>query len=84
MANTGLATVRYTLRRLALLIASAAIFYAVGMRGILMWGAAFLVSGAIALVWLKRDRDEMSVGLSDTIAKVNQKFEKSNSKEDQD
>jgi hypothetical protein len=84
VANSGLAALRYTLRRLALLILSAVIFYAVGMRGILMWAAAFLVSGAVALVWLKRDRDEMSAGIAGTISKVNQKFDKSNSKEDVD
>lgn len=84
MSHSGLAALRYTLRRIALFIASAALLYAVGMREILLWAGALLVSGALSLVWLRRDRDEMSEGLVGVFQRVNHKFEVAKSKEDQD
>lgn len=79
-----LASLRYTLRRIGLLLASALLLYAIGARGVLVWLGAFAISGALALVWLRRDRDEMSVGLSSFFGRMNQRIEESKSKEDFD
>ena len=82
MAKPAVAALRYTLMRLGLFAACAAVLYLVGMRGFLLWSVALLASGAIALVVLRRDRDEMSAGIVNTVSRVNRKFEESNAKED--
>ena len=82
MAKPAVAAIRYTLMRLGLFAASAAVLYLVGMRGFLLWAVALLASGALALVLLRRDRDEMSAGIANAVGRVNRKFEESNAKED--
>ena len=82
MTSPAVAALRYTLMRLGLFAASAGVLYLVGMRGFLLWAVALLTSGALALVWLRRDRDEMSAGISNAVSKVNRKFDEANAKED--
>lgn len=79
-----LAGLRYTLRRLALLLAAAALLYALGLRGLVLWVLAIGVSGLLSLGWLRRDRDEMSSGLSNFFGRLNQRIEDSKRREDFD
>ncbi|MEY3407659.1 MAG: hypothetical protein RL038_720 [Actinomycetota bacterium] len=83
MARPGIAALRYTAMRLGLFIASAVVLYLVGMRGFLLWAVALLSSGALALVLLRNERDEMSAGITKALGKVNSKFDEANAKEDE-
>lgn len=57
--------VLYTLARMLLLVASAAVLYVTGARGLLLWVMAFVLSGLLSLVFLRGLRARMS----ETIAK---------------
>lgn len=54
---------RYTVLRLVLLVAAAAVLYAVGARGVLLVVLAVLVSGLASLPLLSRQRDAVSARL---------------------
>jgi hypothetical protein len=54
----------YTLARLLLVAATAAILYLIGLTGLLNLALAFLISGIVSYVVLSRQRDEISVVLT--------------------
>ncbi len=54
----------YSLARLLLVAATAAILYLLGMRGLLNLAVAFLISGIVSYVVLSRQRDKVSVTLT--------------------
>ncbi|GAA0961665.1 DUF4229 domain-containing protein [Actinocorallia libanotica] len=54
----------YTLARLVLVAATAAILYLIGLSGLLNLALAFLISGIVSYVVLSRQRDQISVALT--------------------
>ena len=54
----------YTLARLVLVAATAAILYLIGLSGLLNLALAFLISGVVSYVVLSRQRDQISVALT--------------------
>lgn len=58
------------------------LLYLTGARGILLVILAFLVSGALSLVWLDRPRSQMSAGLGRTLGRVNAKIDAAATAED--
>ncbi|WP_106397194.1 DUF4229 domain-containing protein [Actinocorallia populi] len=54
----------YTLARLLLVAATAAILYLIGLSGLLNLALAFLISGVVSYVVLSRQRDQVSVALT--------------------
>lgn len=54
----------YTLARLVLVAATAAILYLIGLSGLLNLALAFLISGIVSYVMLSRQRDQISVALT--------------------
>lgn len=51
---------RYTVLRLALLLAVVAALYAIGARGALLLLMALLISAALSFILLRRPRDEVA------------------------
>ncbi len=62
-----MALLRYTLLRVGLLLAVAALLWLVGLRGIALWLFAFLVSGIVSIFVLNRSRDAASASLAERI-----------------
>lgn len=60
----GVALLRYSLIRLALLLAAAAILYLVGLRGALLWIVAVVVAGLVAFIVLPRFHDKAAADLA--------------------
>lgn len=60
----GVALLRYSLIRLALLLAAAAILYLVGLRGALLWIVAVVVAGLVAFIVLPRFHDRAAADLA--------------------
>lgn len=54
---------RYSLVRLALLFAAAAVLYVVGLRGALLWVLAVVVAGLTAFILLPRAHDRAAADL---------------------
>jgi len=54
----------YTLARLVLVAATAAILYLIGLSGLLNLALAFLISGIVSYVVLSRQREQISVALT--------------------
>ncbi|MEO3785646.1 DUF4229 domain-containing protein [Actinocorallia sp. B10E7] len=54
----------YSLARLLLVAATAAILYLFGLRGLLNLALAFLISGIVSYVLLSGQRDKISVALT--------------------
>jgi hypothetical protein len=54
----------YTVQRLLILFAVAGVLILAGARGLLLWVLAFLISGVISLVVLRRQRDAISARLA--------------------
>jgi TctA family transporter len=54
----------YTVQRLLILFAVAGVLILAGARGLLLWVLAFLISGVISLVVLRRQRDAISAHLA--------------------
>lgn len=54
----------YTLARLLLVAATAAVLYLLGLTGLLNLALAFLISGIVSYVVLSRQRDAISVGFT--------------------
>ena len=54
----------YTTARILLFVVVTILLYLVGARGILLLGAAVLVSGIVSYVVLSRQRDRMSAAIS--------------------
>jgi hypothetical protein len=79
-----LVTLRYTVFRAMLLMASGGVFYLIGLRDLVLLMAAFITSGAVSLFLLNRQRSVMSVGVSSVFSRINKKIETSKSAEDVD
>lgn len=58
---------RYTLLRVALLLASVAVLYLLGMRSWLLWGAAIVVAALLSYVLLPRQRDQAALDIARTV-----------------
>lgn len=57
----------YTLARIGLFLAAAAVLFAFGVRGWIMIVLAFLISGALSLFVLGKLRDAVSVQVSQRV-----------------
>jgi hypothetical protein len=73
---------RYTLARLAILAAVAAVLYVLGARGLLLLVFAFLLSGLIAMVALKNTREGAAYGITSAIRSANAKIDAGSRAED--
>lgn len=72
----------YTLKRLALFGITLALGYALGLRDLWLIVLALLVSGAVSLVLLNRDRDRASAQAVTLARKLNKRISDSAAKED--
>ena len=72
-----MALLKYTLLRLALLAATAGVFYLIGLRDWVLLFAAFLVSGVISIFALNRARDEVSTSLAQRQQTINERLDAS-------
>lgn len=73
---------KYTLARFGLLVATLAVGYIAGIRGLWLFVAAFIGSGALSLVMLDGQRNEMGARVNGYFAKLNDKIDQSARKED--
>ncbi len=80
--TAGRAFFVYTGLRLVLLLAVGGLLYLTGARGLLLLVLAFLVSGALSLVWLDRPRSSMSQGFGRVVGKVNDRIDAAAAAED--
>mgnify|MGYP003415036807 FL=1 len=80
--TAGRAFFVYTGLRLLLLLAVGGLLYLTGARGLLLLVLAFLVSGALSLVWLDRPRSSMSQGFGRVVGKVNDRIDAAAAAED--
>lgn len=80
--TSGRAFFLYTGLRLILLLAVGGLLYLTGARGILLVILAFLVSGALSLVWLDRPRAQMSAGVDRALHRVNDRIDAATTAED--
>jgi len=80
--TAGRAFFVYTGLRLLLLLAVGGLLYLTGARGLLLLVLAFLVSGALSLVWLDRPRASMSQGFGRAVGKVNDRIDAAAAAED--
>lgn len=81
--SSGRAFFVYTGLRILLLLAVGGLLYLTGARGFLLIVLAFLLSGALSLVWLNRPREQMSAGFGRVIGRVNAKIDEAAAKEDE-
>ena len=58
---------RYSLLRLALFVAVAAVIYLVGARGWLWVLISIVVSAALSYLWLKQPRDDLAQRLAERV-----------------
>ncbi len=72
----------YTGLRLLLLLAVGGVLYLTGARGLLLIVLAFLLSGALSLLWLDKPRGEMSAGFGRMMGRMNAKIDENAAKED--
>jgi hypothetical protein len=72
----------YTLKRLALFGVTLAVGYALGLRELWLIVIALLVSGAVSLVLLNRDRDGASAQAVSLAQRLNRRISESAAKED--
>lgn len=80
--SSGRAFLVYTGLRLLLLLAVGGLLYLTGARGFLLIVLAFLLSGALSLVWLNKPRGEMSAGFGRFMGRMNDKIDEASAKED--
>ena len=83
VVTAGRAFFVYTGLRILLLLAVGGLLYATGARGFLLLVLAFLVSGALSLVWLDRPRAKMSQGFGNAVGRVNDKIDAAAAAEDE-
>lgn len=79
-----MSVLRYTLTRLSLLFAAAAVLYLAGVRGLLLWLLAFAISGVVALFLLRAQRDDMSASIYGVVKRVNDRIDSNTRREDDD
>ena len=72
----------YTGLRILLLLGVGGLLYLTGARGFLLILLAFLLSGALSLVWLDKPRGQMSAGFGRAMGRVNAKIDAAAAKED--
>jgi hypothetical protein len=77
-------TLVYTLSRVLLFLAVLGVLYLLGARDLVLLVLAFLISGAISLVLLSRQRDAMSSSVTGTFRRINERIEASSRAEDED
>jgi hypothetical protein len=82
VVSTGRAFLVYTSLRIVLLLAVGGLLYLTGLRGFLLVLLAFLLSGALSLVWLDRPRSQMGAGFGRAIGKVNERIDRAAAAED--
>lgn len=78
------ATVLYTLSRLLLFVVVFVVIYAIGLRGLLMYALALVISGILSYVVLSRQRDRMSVALSRRLTNFRDRLDEGTRAEDDD
>jgi hypothetical protein len=74
----------YTGLRLAILVAVGGVLYLLGARGLLLLVFAFLISGLIAMVALRRPREGAAYGITSSVRKVNERIDAASRAEDDD
>lgn len=74
--------IAYNLARFALLAVVAGVLYLLGARGLLLLGAAILISGLISFVLLSRLRDAMSAALDERVRRVRGRLAEAQARED--
>lgn len=79
-----MSVLRYTLTRLSLLFAAAAVLYLAGVRGLVLWLLAFAISGVVALFLLRAQRDDMSASIYGAVKRVNDRIDSNTRREDDD
>lgn len=72
----------YTGLRILLLLGVGGLLYLTGARGFLLILLAFLLSGALSLVWLDKPRGQMSAGFGRMMGRMNAKIDAAAAKED--
>ena len=72
----------YTGLRLLLLVAVIGLFHALGMRGILLLVAGFVVSGVLSYIVLSGPRQRMAQGVGGMFGRINRRIEDSAKAED--
>jgi hypothetical protein len=80
--SSGRAFFVYTGLRLILLLAVGGVLYLTGARGFMLILLAFLLSGALSLIWLDKPRGEMSAGFGRMMGRMNAKIDENAAKED--
>lgn len=74
----------YTGLRLLLLVAVIGLFHALGMRGMLLLVAGFVVSGVLSYVLLSRPRNAMAQKVGGFFTRMNSRIDASSMAEDED
>jgi hypothetical protein len=77
-----MALLRYTVLRVLLFLAVAALLWIVGLRGLWLVMFAILISGMISIFALSRSRDAASVSLATRAGKIKQRLEERAAAED--
>lgn len=77
-------TIAYTTARILLFVAVTALLYLAGARGILLLGAALLISGVVSYVVLSRQRDAMSSAIASRIRGFRGRLDAGSRAEDDD
>jgi hypothetical protein len=77
-------TIAYTTARILLFVAVTALLYVAGARGILLLGAALLISGVVSYVLLSRQRDAMSRAITSRIQGFRRRLDAGTRAEDDD
>ena len=77
-------TIAYTTARILLFVAVTALLYLVGARGLLLLGAAVLISGIVSYVVLSRQRDAMSSAITSRVQSFRGRLDAGTRTEDDD
>ncbi|HET6920728.1 MAG TPA: DUF4229 domain-containing protein [Jiangellaceae bacterium] len=77
-----MAFLRYTLLRVLLFLAVAALLWIVGLRGLWLVLFAILGSGIISIFALSRSRDAASVSLANRVSKIKRRVDERTAAED--
>jgi uncharacterized membrane protein YgaE (UPF0421/DUF939 family) len=72
----------YTLARLALFAATAGVLFLAGARGFLLLALAVLISGIVSFVLLSRQRDAVSMSVTERAARMRENLAEGAARED--
>jgi hypothetical protein len=78
------ATFIYTTSRILLFAVVLGVLYLVGARGLLLIGAAVLISGIVSFIVLSRQRDAMSGAITSRITNFRERLDEGTRAEDDD